>query len=226
MGVMNDDEDFKQFRDRLLADRILAVRWSGLTAGERDQQIEFMWRDELERRSDREQRRVRTLSERFPARAFESACAPDLEAPALAQLRAWAATHTEGLAVLAGAPGCGKTTAATWWALQQHDAPAFMRATELAAASRYDSAARARWAAANALVLDDLGAEYSDPRGSFRVELDELVDVFYAGKRRLIITTNCGADEFRARYGERVVDRMRECGAWLAIVGGSLRRPR
>jgi DNA replication protein DnaC len=223
VGVNDRDEDFAQFRARMLADRIRAARWSSLPDAEPERCIEAIWRDELEGRRDREERRVQAIASRFPARAFEAALSADLEAPALAQLRNWSAAHGDGIAILAGAPGCGKTAAATWWALQRRDAPAFLRATELAAASRYDATARARWASAPALVLDDLGAEYSDPRGSFRVDLDELVDLFYAGKRALVITTNCGADEFRSRYGERVVDRMRECGAWLAIAGDSLR---
>lgn len=187
-----------------------------------ERQIAEAWEQQLERRARTEAKRVAEICDRFPERAVQAARAADMAAPAIRQLVAW--TQRGGnIAVLAGAVGCGKTTAAAWWALQQPYAPEFLRATAFAASSRYDRDARDRWERAPGLVLDDLGAEYADAKGSFRVDLDELVDVFYGDKRSLIITTNCSADEFRVRYGERVVDRLRECGTWLAVVGPSLR---
>ena len=99
-----------------------------------------------------------------------------------------------------------------------------------------------------ALVLDDAGAEFADASGSYRVDLDELVDRFYADARALVITTNLvyatprqrdeavraakergeSADAdvptFTDRYGERVTDRIRECGRWVSSRGGSQRR--
>ena len=44
------------------------------------------------------------------------------------------------------------------------------------------------------------------------------------GHRRLTVcTTNLKASDFRARYGERVADRIRECGAFVEIAGTSRR---
>ena len=181
------------------------------------------WEDRRELLEAKERRRIYELAQRFPARAFAAAQTPNVGASAIAQLKGWDAI---GIAVLAGPPGTGKTTAATWWALQQRTAPEFMRATELAASGRFDKDVRARWSAARALGLDDLGAEYSDAKGSFRVDLDELVDVFYAAVRPFVITTNLTRVDFRARYGERVVDRLREVGTWSTGVGPSMRGQR
>lgn len=171
---------------------------------------------------------IALIRKSFPRRAVDVALEADVQAPAIAQLAAWSRDHDHGIAVLSGATGCGKTVAVTWLALQKQGrgqiAPKFLRASEFAGLSRYDADARARWSTPWWLVLDDLGAEYLDAKGSFKTDLDELVDVFYAGKRTLVITTNCAADDFAARYGERVVDRLREAGTWIAIAANSMRR--
>lgn len=170
---------------------------------------------------------LRGLRRTFPARALGVARHADTSTPAIAQLEAWSAGRHDGIAVVAGPIGTGKTVAAAWLALQQAggSAPTFLRAAEFAASSRYDAEARARWRDSTWLALDDLGAEYSDAKGSFRTDLDELVDVFYAERRTLIITTNLTTADFRSRYGERIVDRLKECGSWLTIAGRSLRTP-
>ena len=96
------------------------------------------------------------------------------------------------------------------------------------------------------LVLDDLGVEFADGSGSYRVDLDELVDRFYSDDRALVITTNLvypsakaraerkakgqkvdeSAPTFADRYGERVLDRMRECGRWVDTAAPSMRGAR
>lgn len=220
---MVKESDFEAFRRAQLKLPYFAHAWPGRDV---EAEIAAAWRRDLEVRAAREEARVRLIGERFPARAVAAARAADTSTPAIAAISEWANANEEGIAVLAGVPGCGKTTAATWWALElQHGRPApmFLRATELASTSRFDADARAHWMRASALVLDDLGTEYADAKGSFRVDLDELVDVFYAGRRTLVITTNGTRDEFHTRYGERIYDRLRECGAWLTVTGGSLR---
>jgi len=104
--------------------------------------------------------------------------------------------------------------------------PLFLRASTFAATSRYDAKHRETVFAAPALVLDDLGAEYLDDKGSFLVDLDELIDTFYANRRPLLITTNLDRDRFYQRYGSRIRDRLRECGAFWETKSGSLRAPR
>jgi DNA replication protein DnaC len=158
----------------------------------------------------------------FPQRAINAARGADEKRATIARLASWDPSERSAL-VIAGPAGCGKTVAATWWAARQDHAPAFVRATTFAASSRYDRDTRATWFEASALVLDDLGAEYLDAKGSFLVDLDELVDVFYGDRKPLLITTNCSAIDFGRRYGERVVDRIRECAAFWSTDDKSMR---
>jgi DNA replication protein DnaC len=159
----------------------------------------------------------------FPRRAIDCALAADANTPAISRVRTWRSTRACVL-VLAGPKGIGKTVAATWWALQQACTPAFVRATTFAASSRYDRDDRERWLGAPALVLDDLGTEFADAKGSFLVDIDELIDVFYGDRKPLVITTNSTREEFAERYGERIVDRLRECGVFWVGAIESLRR--
>ncbi|MGN6107262.1 MAG: hypothetical protein ACTHU0_19295 [Kofleriaceae bacterium] len=176
----------------------------------------------------RDQDRAKLYAEAgFPRRALDVVVSGSLDerAPTLLKLREWRmASGGDGIVVLSGPPGCGKTVAACWWAWQQNWPPQFVRATTFAATSRYSNDERRAWLNANALVLDDLGAEYSDAKGSFLVDLDELVDVYYSNRRQLVITTNCTSNDFQDRYGGRIYDRLRECGTWLSVSSGSLRR--
>jgi len=158
----------------------------------------------------------------FPRRAIEKARGADETRPGIVRLKNWS-TDDDSCVVLSGTHGCGKTVAATWWAIRRRPIPMFVRASTFAASSRYDRDTRLSWFAASALVLDDLGSEFSDVKGSFLVDLDELIDVFYGDRRPLLITTNAEMPEFKSRYGARIVDRLRECGSWFSVIGGSLR---
>jgi DNA replication protein DnaC len=143
--------------------------------------------------------------------------------PFILRVQAWSRT---GILVLAGPKGCGKTVAAARWALAQPIGkfPLFVRAATFATSSRYGEEHR-RFVDSPDLVLDDLGAEYVDAKGSFLTDLDELVDTFYGAKRRrLLITTNIRVDDFARRYGERITDRLRERGQWFESGGESLRK--
>ena len=179
----------------------------------------------------------------------------------LASMRALDDGSTGGVVVLSDNPGSGKTAAAARWALTrpgvdrgQRFAPArFLRAAEFFRSSRYQradgdptTATRDEILRYSALVLDDIGAEYADASGSYRVDFDELVDRYYADDRTLIITTNllysspdaraalkargeqvdCEAPTFAERYGDRVSDRIRECGRWVSSAAASMRAPR
>lgn len=159
----------------------------------------------------------------WPRRPVENADTADESHVTIVAVKTWVATD-ESLLVLAGTAGCGKTTAAAVWSLMADRPALFLKASRFATTSRYDSDERARWSKAQRLVLDDLGAEYLDAKGSFLVDLDELVDAFYSDRRRLLITTNCTPTEFKARYGERVADRIREAGTWISVGSGSLRK--
>lgn len=162
----------------------------------------------------------------WPRRALEAAAVADESRQAVQRIRAWD-PGDKSVLVLSGEPGCGKTVAATWWATHSpryNRVARFIRATTFATSSRYDQVARQFCYGAAALVLDDLGTEYLDGKGSFNVDLDELVDTFYSEERPLVITTNLGPEAFKGRYGERVADRIRECGRWMSLAEKSLRR--
>lgn len=159
----------------------------------------------------------------FPKRAVKSIQRGITPVPAITRLRD-AVGDDLGVCVLSGPKGSGKTVGATWWAAQRRGRVGFIRASTFATTSRYqDREARAELLA-HPLVLDDLGAEYVDAKGSFLTDLDELLDTFYGDMRPLVITTNCTGDEFRKRYGERIADRLRECGRWISLTGDSFRR--
>ena len=177
--------------------------------------------------TEAEARRVRDKFGRlekagFPLRALRAAERADENRSAVSRVRDWK-PEDKSILVLSGPAGCGKTVAAAWWAIRQPCSPVFVRATTFAASSRYDRETRDTWFDAPALVLDDLGTEYLDAKGSFLVDLDELLDVFYGNSKPLLITTNADAGAFKARYGERVSDRVRECGVWFAMRDASMR---
>lgn len=180
-------------------------------------------RHEHAAQAERERRRwVQLSANGFPRRAIDAAKIADPKRATIARIATWDPKE-RNLLVIAGPPGCGKTVAAAWWAARQEREPSFVRATTFAASSRYDRDTRASWFEASGLVLDDLGSEYLDAKGSFLVDLDELVDVFYGDARPLLVTTNCKLDDFRTRYGERVMDRIRECGTFWSTHDKSMR---
>jgi hypothetical protein len=149
------------------------------------------------------------------------------------------------LLVLSGGVGCGKTIAATercrafifatenWntydadkYETEPHfkaNLPVWTTASELARIDHFSELAVSRFMDAPLLVVDDLGAEYLDAKGFFAALLDEVVDSRYANKRATIFTSNLDAAAFAARYGARVVDRIREAGRFVGCGATSLR---
>jgi hypothetical protein len=135
------------------------------------------------------------------------------------------------LLVLSGLRGCGKTTAASWWLLQRREPskyvrtgpPRFVDASALSRWPRYEEAKMVELERASALVIDDLGVEYDDKNGAFRSFLDGLVNSRYAACLPTVITTNLRATEFKARYGERIADRVREAGRYVELADPSMR---
>jgi hypothetical protein len=168
-------------------------------------------------------RRALMLERGWPLRAVEAAEQADPTKPAIAKLAEW--DHAvRNIAVLSGPAGTGKTVGAAHWCLKQRERVRFGRASTFAASGRYNAEQRAFWYESDGLCLDDLGAEYLDAKGSFLVDLDELIDTYYADRRPLLITTNLAMTDFKARYGRRVEDRIRECAMWFVVGGDSLRR--
>jgi DNA replication protein DnaC len=78
------------------------------------------------------------------------------------------------------------------------------------------------------LVVDDVGTEPLDDKGWALANFAALIDSRYDSKAKTILTTNLTVDGFKARYaatdGGRLVDRLREAGAFLTFGGESMRR--
>lgn len=74
------------------------------------------------------------------------------------------------------------------------------------------------------LVIDDLGREYADQHGRWLSELDLLIDDRHEARLRTVMTGNVTPEEFKARYGERIADRIRQDGRVSICNGASLRR--
>lgn len=143
-------------------------------------------------------------------KALQDALSPIKQLPALPPT----------LVVLSGGVGCGKSCAAAWWLSQAEGA--WVPASELAKHGS-DPAIPERLKAPR-VVLDDLGMEYLDGKGFAQATLDGVINHRHEQLLPTVITTNLGMDEFKARYGPRVADRIRESGRWLVIAAPSLRR--
>lgn len=156
-------------------------------------------------------------------RAMGVLAASKVDTPSMAILRQWHIDHPrEGIGILSGPNGIGKTVAATWWAMETN--AVVIRAPVFAATSRYDREAHTRWTSARCVVLSDLGAEFSDSKGSLMSDLENFIDEHYEGMHRLVVTTNCTSKDFQDKYGKRMLDRLSECGTWMSVTGDSMRK--
>jgi DNA replication protein DnaC len=73
------------------------------------------------------------------------------------------------------------------------------------------------------LVLDDLGAEYSE--GWVLTKVDAIIAERYNRCLPVIITTNMSTEQMREIYAERVIDRLRSTMQVVTFSGQSLRPP-
>lgn len=144
------------------------------------------------------------------------------------------------IVVLSGQAGCGKTTAAAAWlydwiadpnqypaeeyfALKFNGKAVWLTGARLARWKKYDDEAMAKLLTAHRLVLDDVGTEFLDEKGNYLSVLDEVINERYANRRKTVVTTNLTAEQFRARYGERIADRIREAGRFISLSAKSMR---
>lgn len=173
-------------------------------------------------RCDRETAAARGIPEIHLAAVYDH---EPVECDALTAVRMFVGSgHV--ILVLSGGVGLRKTGSACW--LLTRKAGRFVKADELMrlAGSRdpEDVTLWRQTRGTQVLVIDDLGGEYVDDKGWAVKVVNALVDYRYEHRLKTVITTNLEAPKFRATYGERVADRIRESGRWLTLGGQSVRR--
>jgi hypothetical protein len=141
----------------------------------------------------------------------------------------------KAILLMFGGAGAGKTAAATWvlthatsrlyepWEVSLDPAKGlFVRAAAAARIPRFDDHGEwARMLRVPWLVLDDLGIETLTDYWAERV--NELVDARYGDRRRTVLTSNLTAEAFKARYGERIVSRLRDDAIIVDVGSDDLR---
>lgn len=162
------------------------------------------------------------------------------ETAATGQVRQWLGRRSQRdpwSLVMCGPKGCGKSVAAALWMRElaprpmtvwhkglHASHPAWWPSAKLARAGGYDGVFDALCSHPGPIVIDDLGSEYLDGKGWLVQAIDGLMDARYADYLPTCITTNLRAQDFAARYGERVTDRLREGGVFAELKSESLRR--
>ncbi len=146
--------------------------------------------------------------------------------PALEKVKKFLDAEQQVFLVLSGATGTRKSGSSAWGVCNHPGR--FISASALSQAAlgqEGDSAEKMRLIRnAPLLVLDDIGREYADEKGWFMNVFNALIDERYGAMRKTIITTNLDASAFKARYQERIADRIRELGEWAQVKGASVRR--
>ena len=125
---------------------------------------------------------------------------------------------------LAGPRGRGKTSAAAWACYQRRGR--FLDAHDLVRAGTFDRGLWDDLGRTPLLVIDELGSEYAND--SFRADLFGVLNKRQGDLRKTVIVTNLDAAGFRARYTsgpmDRLEDRLRAYGEWVALPGESMRQ--
>jgi DNA replication protein DnaC len=189
---------------------------------------------------DRERARIapymRMRRRGVPAKDHDAIARAELEDTAAMQAVRALLASDQRILVLSGPKGCGKTTAAAWMVAQDISVrmpgggeegrapePQFLDVSKLARLSRYKAEEVEPIEECSLLVIDDLGMEYADEKGSFLATLDGVFNARYAAGLYTVITTNLPSKTFKERYGERLADRIREAGRFVELNGKSLR---
>lgn len=142
---------------------------------------------------------------------------------ALTAVRELLARPSGGIVVLAGGLGTRKTGSACWLLGQVEDGM-YTKASHLLSIAMKDHETHLRLSRARAVVLDDLGIEVLDREGYWLATFTSLFDDWCYSQCWAVLTCNLTVDQFRQRYGERVVDRIRERGDFVLIGGESVRK--
>ena len=201
-------------------------------------QAEKQLRDEEEEKKARaaQEAEVRLTDAGIPRRIRDLMHDSLGDSRALARVRQWYGARPDEAwcLVLSADKGSGKSVAAGWWLREfgadgykpKHDGDTYRRwwtGTDLAVLDWYGGDAKAVSEMPGPLVIDDLGAEFTDAKGFFQQRLDALIDARYREYRPTLITTNLSARDFQQRYGQRVADRIREGGVFFEFNAKSMR---
>lgn len=109
------------------------------------------------------------------------------------------------------------------WVWLRTPSPSYTTAAEI---SQTSDSERARLAQASVLIIDDIGVEPVEVN-TYGTKITPIVDIInerYANQRCTIITTNLDEDGIRARYGDRIEDRLKEMCDKVSFSGESYRR--
>lgn len=124
---------------------------------------------------------------------------------------------------LCGEMGRGKTFAGAWLLAQlggRYISAEEMRRTYVRFSPNDADVSRAK--RARVLVIDDLGTELDAEEGA--AALFDLLNKRMGNPYGwTLLTANLLADEFTERYGERTIERIKQCGAFMEVSGPNLR---
>lgn len=152
----------------------------------------------------------------------------------------WAKQREKPFLAILGQNGRGKTTRAVM-AMgevlvelegrprstgQEFELGCFVHSSSLASLSSFDGNDRSffeRLQRCKVLLVDDLGTEHLTANATALFE--SLLDIRGQRNARTIFTTNLDGKGFRARYGERMADRIRGWALFAQCAGVSFRQP-
>lgn len=199
------------------------AHWAQTPEGKAEEIAVQRRRDMLAR--DEETERAREAEDRIVAMGVPAKDLALIKAQKIETTEAVEALAMGGkpLVVISGNPGCGKTTAASNWLVTTPGPGLFVKAAAMSRWDCYDNEEMDRLLKAPKLVIDDLGLEFMDRHGRFLSVLTEVIDVRYDASLPMVITTWLPPDDFKARYGERIADRLRESGRFAVVASVSRR---
>lgn len=133
----------------------------------------------------------------------------------------WERARKHRVLVLRGGVGTGKSTAAAvalyLAALKGARSASWHRPRQFISSMLHTYQADVQEVGKHFVVIDDMGEE---SRTDFQEALTTFLDESDA---RAVLTTNLTVPVFKERYAGRVIDRLRECAAWVPVRGDSMR---
>jgi DNA replication protein DnaC len=210
-----------EFARRMMA---MAIKATGMSESQIREAAEKMGDALPERPRTRDSRQV-VADRGVPEKHIKSIYDREpIECDALRAVRDFLDSDKTSL-VLAGGTGTRKSGSACW--ALTHRPGVFVTEDEVMRlyTSRLpdDIEAWRRIRQAQVLVVDDIG-EYSDDKGWGVKVITGLWNHRYSSELKLIVTANKTPAEFKAEFGERIVDRVRESGRFVELGGQSVRR--